>query len=142
MEKTLGKDYAVTQREAFLKDNCDQVEEKGYMKRLTPEQIQENKEKLAETAIAMNEIAIEKKKIALEFKTQLEPLTAIKGEILTLLKQKAEYKKEICYKFVDQEEKMVGYYNAEGDLIEARPANAEELQGTIFQIGRKTGTNG
>jgi hypothetical protein len=42
---------------------------------------------------------------------------------------------------VDQDEKMVAYYNADGDLIEERPATADELQGTIFQIQRKTGTD-
>lgn len=38
MEKTIGKEYKnARDREAFLKDNCDKVEEKGYMKPYTPE---------------------------------------------------------------------------------------------------------
>jgi len=41
MEKYLGKEYAnKAQREAFLKDNCAKVENKGYMKPFTPEQLQ------------------------------------------------------------------------------------------------------
>lgn len=37
MEKTIGKEYGnAAQREAFLKDNCDAVENKGYMKQFTP----------------------------------------------------------------------------------------------------------
>ena len=36
MEKTMGKEYGnAAQREQFLKDNCDTVEEKGYMKPFT-----------------------------------------------------------------------------------------------------------
>jgi hypothetical protein len=57
------------------------------------------------------------------------------------IKAKAEYVKEICFKFIDQYEKMVGYYNANGDLIESRPATADELQPTLFSVIRKTGTD-
>jgi hypothetical protein len=141
MEKSLGKEYAISQREAFLKDNCDAVVEKGYMKRLSPEELQENKEQLSEVAIQINDIELEKKEASAEFKKRLDPLTTERTEILQALKQKAIYKNEQCYKFLDAEDKMVGFYNAEGDLIESRPANAEELQKTIFQPLRKTGTN-
>ncbi len=38
MEKELGQEYKnLIQREAFLKDNCDACEQKGYMKPYTPE---------------------------------------------------------------------------------------------------------
>ena len=57
------------------------------------------------------------------------------------LKKKAEFVTERCFKFIDQETREVGYYNENGDLIESRPAYSEELQTTLFQIGRKTGTN-
>lgn len=50
MEKQLGKEYPEgQQRQSFLKDNCDSVETKGYMKPFTPEQLAEMKESLAET---------------------------------------------------------------------------------------------
>ena len=57
------------------------------------------------------------------------------------LKKKAEFVTERCFKFIDQEAREVGYYNENGDLIESRPAYSEELQTTLFQFGRKTGTN-
>lgn len=53
---------------------------------------------------------------------------------------KSEYVNELCFKFIDPQTKEVGYYNADGDLIESRPAFADELQGTIFQLNR-TGTD-
>lgn len=44
--KTIGKDIAnPIQREQFIKDNADGVENKGYMKAYTPEQLQGHKEK-------------------------------------------------------------------------------------------------
>jgi hypothetical protein len=141
METTLGKEYAIAQREAFLKDNCDGVAEKGYMKRISPEEIQEKKEQLSEAAIQINDIEVEKKETAKEYKQRLGPLFTQRNELLKAIKEKATFIREQCYKFVDIDEKMVGFYNAEGDLIESRPATSDELQGTIFQIGRKTGTN-
>ena len=61
-------------RIAFLKDNCDGVEKKGYMKRFTPEQLQQMKEALSETAIEINDIQEEKKEAMADFKAQLKPL--------------------------------------------------------------------
>jgi len=42
---------------------------------------------------------------------------------------------------IDAEAREVGYYNQNGDLIESRPAYSEELQTTMFQVIRKTGTD-
>lgn len=142
MEKTLGKEYQnATQREAFLKDNCDKVEEKGYMKPYSPDQLQGHKEMLANISIEIDEIELEKKEAAKVFKAQLEPLVQTRRQMVSNIRQKAEYVKEICYKFIDQDEKVAGYYNADGDLIETRPATSDELQPTIFSVSRKTGTN-
>jgi len=142
MNKTLGKEYPEgVSRKNFLRDNCDGVIEKGYMKPFSPEQIQSKKEELAETSIQINDIEDEKKEVMKEYKGRLDPLTDRRKELLKGIKEKAEYKKEECFKFVDQEDKMVGFYNGEGDLIESRPANPDELQGTIFQINRRTGTD-
>jgi hypothetical protein len=144
IQKELGKQFSSElERVAFLKDNCDTVEHRGYMKRFTPEQLIQMKETLSEVSIEINDIE-EEKKLAMEtFKTQLKPHLEEKAKILKGLKQKAEFVEENCYKFIYQEEKMVGYYNSEGELIEARPIQSDEMQGTIFQMNRdlKTGTN-
>jgi len=141
MEKQLGQEYPEgQQREAFLKDNCDVVESKGYMKPFTPEQLVEMKESLAETSIEINDVEIEKKEIIEEFKTRTKPLIDHKQRLLKNIKHKAEFVDEQCFKFVDVATKEVGFYNAEGNLIEARPAFGNELQSTIFQISR-TGTD-
>lgn len=86
--------------------------------------------------------AVEEKTAAMkDFKARLEPLTTERKKTLDGLKKKAEFVTERCFKFIDQEAREVGYYNENGDLIESRPAYSEELQTTLFQIGRKTGTN-
>lgn len=142
MEKTIGKEYKnARDREAFLKDNCDNVEEKGYMKPYTPEELQGHKENLANVSIEIAEIEAEKKAQDAYYKGQLKPLNEQRSQMVSNIKSKSEYVKEICYKFVDQEAKETGFYNADGDLIECRPATADELQPTIFSMARKTGTN-
>jgi hypothetical protein len=142
MEKSLGKEYAdKVQRETFLKDNCERVESKGYMKPFTPEQLQGHKEELADLSIRIEQAEEEKKEAVKFFKEKLDPMTRQRSELVKSIRQKAEYVDELCYKFVDRENRQTGYYNAEGDLIELRPATADELQLTLFAGGMKTETN-
>lgn len=138
MEKELFKDIKDSKKRlALLIDNCDKVEEKGYMKRYSPEELAEMKDGLSEVAIAINDIEEERREIAREFKEQLKPAKEEKKRLLAGLKNKAEYVRENCYKFVNTETREVGYYNEEGDLIDVRSASADDLQANIFQINRK-----
>ena len=138
MDKQLGKEYPPENRIQFLKDNCDKVEKKTYMRRFSPDELRQKKDQLAETSITLSEIEDEKKLLLQDIKQREEPLKSEKKVLLSNIKHKAEEVKEECYKFIENDE--VGYYNAEGDLIEQRPAYPDERQGTIFQVGR-TGTN-
>ena len=141
MERELGQEYKnPIQREAFLKDNCDACEQKGYMKPYTPEELQGHKEKLANVSIEIAEIEAEKKQVEADFKGRLKPLKESRAIMVSNIKSKAEYVNEICYRFTDQETKETGFYNKDGKLIECRPATADELQPTIFSVVR-TGTN-
>ena len=142
MERELGQEYKnLAQREAFLKDNCDACEKKGYMKPYTPEELQGHKEKLANVSIEIAEIEAEKKQVEADFKGRLKPLKESRAIMVSNIKSKAEYVNEVCYRFTDQETKETGYYNKEGILVECRPATADELQPNIFSVVRKTGTN-
>lgn len=141
MQRELGKDLIDPQeRTRFLSDNCDAVEQKGYMKRFTPDQLLKMKEDLSELAININDIELQKKETVKEFSDTLKPLIEEKKEILKGLKNKSEHVTERCFKFIDENTREVGFYNEDGELIESRPAYADELQGNIFQTIRKTGT--
>lgn len=142
MERELGQEYKnLAQREAFLKDNCDACEQKGYMKPYTPEELQGHKEKLANVSIEIAEIEAEKKQVEADFKGRLKPLKESRAIMVSNIKSKAEYVNQVCYRFTDQETKETGYYNKDGILVECRPATADELQPNIFSMVRKTGTN-
>jgi len=142
MKRELGKDIQQGEaRRQFLADNADAVEKKEYMRHYTPEELLKLKEGLSETCISINDIEEELKEVKKEYKDRLEPLIARKKEALEGLKKKAELVEEDCYKFIDTEAREVGYYNQNGDLIESRPAYSEELQTTMFQVIRNTGTD-
>lgn len=123
-----------------MNDNCDSIEPRGYMKRYTEEQLENMKDALSDVSIEINDIEEEKKAIMLDFKERLDPLNDERKELLRGLKQKAVFVKEDCYKFVDQENRITSFYNQQGDLVESRPATADELQSTVFQELRRTGT--
>ncbi len=141
MQRELGKDILSPQeRINFLSDNCDSIESKSYMKRFTPDQLLKKKEELSELAININDIEVQKKEAVKEFGYTLKPLIEEKKEILRDLKNKSEHVNERCFKFIEVATREVGFYNENGELIESRPAYADELQGNIFQTIRKTGT--
>ena len=147
MNKTIGKDIDnPIQREQFIKDNADKVENNGYMKPYTPEELQGHKEKLANVSIEIAEIEAEMKQVQAEYKGRLKPLKEARANMVSNIKAKAEYVHEPCYRCTDQETKTTEFYNKEGDLVEERPATADEMQPTLFAVrgfnqADKTGTN-
>lgn len=139
--KKLGQEFpSGMARRSFLNDNADSVEKKGYMKKFSDEDLIDFKNELSETDITINDIEEEKKEVVNVFKTKLKPLQSKRSKLLKDLKLKAEYVTEDCYKFVDTDTRTVSYFNAEGEEIESRPANADELQRNLFQEIRKNGT--
>ena len=81
-----------------------------------------------------------------EYKGRLKPLKEARANMVSNIKAKAEYVTEPCYRFTDREAEVTEYYNGNGDLVEMRPATAEELQPTLFMNPQfynnaKDGTN-
>lgn len=142
MDKFLGQDIPEKNRWQFLKDNADAVEDIGYTHRFTPEELAQKKESLAETSIKINDIENEKKEVMADFKEKLKPLNEEKQILLENIKKGSEFvESEQCVKILYHEEKMAGYYNQLGELVYSRPIMPQEMQKTIFNINRKTGTN-
>jgi hypothetical protein len=139
MERALGQDIPEENRASFLRDNCDKIEEMGYMKPFTPEEITEKKDLLSEVAIKINDIESDKKETLKNIKHQLEPLTEQKAELLKSIKTKAEWVSENCYQFINHQQRLVCYYNSQGIMVASRPTRPEETQYTL-RIPR-TGTD-
>lgn len=129
-----------SEREQFLSDNCDAMEGIGYTRRFSPDELAQKKEELANVSIELNEIEQEKKDAMADFKERMKPYDEARKRLLGELKDKSEYVNETCYKFIDHDERMVGYYNKLGELVSSRPIMPQEMQKTTFSINRKTGT--
>lgn len=142
METFLGQEIREDQRWQFLQDNADAIEEIGYTKRYTPEELSQKKEELANVSIQINDLEKEKKEIMAEYKERLKPLSLDKEILLDNIKKGSEFIPAAqCAKIIYHEEKMVGYYNKLGELVYSRPIMPNEMQKSMFNIGIKTGTN-
>lgn len=138
LDRELGKDIALEKREVFLLDNCDAVEEVTYSRAFAPEELALKREELTEASIQIADIEEEKKEVMDDYKARLKPLQEQKAEAIKALRDKSQTVTEKCYKFLDEETKMVGFYNKEGNLVGSRPAFRRELEKTIFMDLRKT----
>ena len=140
IEKELGKDYSLEEREEFLSNTCDGTEDVSYSRVFTTEELAKQRELLTDASIKLADID-EKKKAAMDqFKEQAKPFAEQRTKAINALRTKSETVTEKCYKFFDEETKMVGFYNKEGLLINSRPAFQNEMQKTVF-ADMKEGTN-
>lgn len=141
LDRELGKDIALEERAQFLEDNCDAVEDVTYSRAFSPEELALKREQLTDSSIKIADIEEEKKAVMDGFKERLKPLNETKDEAIKALREKSQTVTEKCYKFLDEETKMVGFYNKEGNLVNSRPAFQKELEKTIMMELRKNGTN-
>lgn len=143
MEKVLAQEYGPKERIQFLKDNADAVEELGYQKPLTEDEIINLKEELTETSIKIADINAAKSEAIRAYNDELKPLEKTRAKNIESLKNRSEFRTEDCYKFIDHDAGEVGYYNEDGLLVYQRAILPNERQKTVFaeMPFRKTGTN-
>ena len=141
MENQLFQDLSPEERKEMLDANADAVEHLGYSRLLPSEEVDALKEQLSSTQIKIEDKQDELAQKSKVLKDEIKNLKSSRKIITSKLKTRSEYVEEDCYKMVDEKRREVGYYNAEGILVYSRPARKEELQKTIFQDMRKTGTD-
>lgn len=130
----------------MLKDNCNKLlEDYGYDKPLSKEQLKALKDKLSSTAVSLHDVQEEKKEADKGYNDQIKDLKGTIAESVKQLKTRTTYTCELCFEFLFREERKVGVYNKDGLLIEERPATLKELRepDDMFRQAAtsKTGTN-
>lgn len=140
MDAQLFQDIPLSERKEMLDANADAVEHLGYSRSIPSHEVDELKEQLSSTQIKIEDKAEELSTKSKTLKDEIKGLKMIRKQIVTKLKSRSEYVEEDCFKMVEKNTREVGYYNAEGKLVYSRPARKDELQTTIFQSIRKTGT--
>jgi len=141
MEKQLGLEYPEgVSRVQFLDANCTEVENIGFTREFTQEEMEAMKDNLADVSIELNDLQIEKKELVKEINLKMKPKDQCRKNLLESIRKRSEYVNEDCFKFVDHETNTVGYYNSEGLLVSTRRIKPEERQTKMFKLP-KTGTN-
>lgn len=141
MDKFLFMEFAEGEARVNVLDaNSDAIEEITYTRRFSPDELADMRNRLADNSIEESDIEAKKKEEIDRFKDKLKPIQKAKTTLLSKLKTKTEQVTESCYKMINRKERLVGYYNSDGELVSARPLNAQEMQKTIFEV-TKTGTN-
>jgi hypothetical protein len=135
MEKKLLSDRSSKDRIETLEASADKIENFSYTKPFTPDQIVVFKDQLSTKMIELSAIEDEFKVVKDQYKGRMKPLQTDTKDLLTSIKNKAEFITERCFILI--EGSYVGYYNAEGDLVYERPILPGEKQKTIFSIERK-----
>lgn len=143
MQDVMFPNDPVEEREQLLRDNCDQIVERNYMRSFSQEEVNTRRAELEQVSITMQELDEELAMVRADIKGRLKPLIERRGKILDELKARGEYVKGDSYKFVDVEEGKAAFYSPEGYKIEERPITAEERQRNIMQAVRfgRTGTD-
>lgn len=140
MKELMLADTPVEQREQILRDSCDQIIERNYTRKFDQDEINERKSELANVIIEIADLEQELAETRAQFKGQIKPLHEKVAKLRDELKVGGDWVKTDCFKFVDEESRMVGIYTPEGYLLEERPMTQEERQRSVFSVLR-TGTD-
>ena len=138
INKVLGQEIAdLEARKQFLLDNADSVVEMDYHKQFDSDELAKKKTELSEACIRINDIEEDIKDYREKANVELKPLKETRQKLLAYIKSKGRMVNEKCYCFIEHDDKMACFYNAEGILVSSRPATREELsQQTLFQVQR------
>lgn len=136
MEARIFPEKPYIQRVSLLRGIADGIEQMEYAKRLSVDQINEIKEKLVELNIHLSRIEGEKKEYMASIRAELKPMKAEVAKMIDSLNSQTELVVEEVFKIVNQEEGMVGYYNAEGDLVQSRKILPAERQLQLKSINQ------
>lgn len=141
MKDIMLADSPVEEREEILRNSCDQILERSYTRKFDQAEINERRAELSNVLIQINDLDMELAEIKAEYKGKIKPLQERITKLRDELNVGGDWIKGDCFKFVDEEEGMVGIYSPEGYLLEQRPMTQDERQRNVFRALR-TGAEG
>lgn len=131
MDQFLFAELTDDQREQQLEAISEGKEEMDYSVLLTQEELTEKKSLLTTCVIKEARLADRKKEVLDEIKEELQPIIEEKKQLLTEIKSGTIQEKGVCFKVVDMNTHLVGYYNRKGMLVYQRPMTMDDRQKVI-----------
>lgn len=128
----------------MLDAQADEVVEENYLRPYENAELQKARQEYVNLSLQMTEIKAEEDEIKQQFKERKAPVQKEMDRVLGNIKQGGEYVKGKLYKIIDRDERVTGFYDEDGKLINQRKSLPNELQGTLFttiRMNAKTGTN-
>lgn len=139
MESILFAKYDSQSKIELLEANCDMVEKKSYHKQFNETEREMLQQRNAEIDLELRVISDDEKVMKEDIKNRRKPLLDEKASLLQELKEDGKRVEGRLYKFINREEGMVGFYDADGRLVEQRRIRPEDKQVTLH-LGN-TGTD-
>lgn len=124
------------ERTMLMQENASKVEQTTYQRVLSPEELADRREDLADNCIKLNQKEDELKEIKDSFKIEMDPLKNKNKVLLTEIKTKQATVDGTLYHLANHDEGMMETYDAEGFLISTRRLRPDERQGTIFSLAK------
>ena len=129
MDSIIFPDSTIIERIAQLEATAvDQIENHTYYRQLTPDEIADEQVCFSALHIDIQRTNERKRQIMAEFSAELKLLTEKAKLALAKVEQGRELITETVYVVQDFDEKLVGYYNNRGQLIETHKMLAKEMQ--------------
>ena len=131
MESKLFQNETPEERIILLRDNAEKTEEMTFHRPLSVEEVEKDKSDFSQNAIEISAIEDELAGIKEEFKARIKPKKELYQKLLSSIKTRSKEVTEDVFIIADYDEKMMGIYNSNGELITSRRMVAEEMQMSI-----------
>lgn len=128
MDQFLFQDLPEEKRAIQLESLSEGMEQRDYAVFLTQEELAVKKSQFTSLAIQEAKLIDKKAEFLAEIKTELKPIQVEKHDLLSEIKSGTASENGICYKLLDEQNRMVGYYNKRGQLVEQRPMTIDDGQ--------------
>lgn len=138
MDKLIFNEYSDLDREEMLQSNAESIEEGQYFEKLPEEELAEKRRQFSNKSIEIAKLEDKKKEAMDEFKAKLTPVKQEAKNLLVEIKTGHTEKSGKLFKMIDHENSQVGFYTAEGVLIDQRPATREESSQLSIMSSMKT----
>lgn len=116
---------------------ADEVVERDYFKKLSPEEITMKRARFTNISLDVRNKNQEKKDLLDAIKDEIKPIQKEVEELAIELNSGfAKYHGKL-FGTIDHDKRVVEYCNEEGDLIETRPATMEELSQLTIAHNRR-----
>jgi hypothetical protein len=136
MEARLFEDLAPESKAQTIREMAIKVDTMIYAKPLSEDDLDFHYKELGNTVIRKDAVERELEEIKQEFKDKAAPLKAKVGEHMKAIRNKSLEIEGEVFVIIDEETKMAGYYDIEGNLVSSRRALPEELSGMEINMQR------